>query len=294
MIVIKLQGGLGNQMFQYAVARGLTKPGEPVYLDHTHLEDNCRDTEHFTARRFELEIFENIKIKKAGETQLKFFKSPLLFFKLLRAVLKPAIIKQYGNEYILLKDIAGLVYLDGYFQSEKYFRHLKKELFIDFMFPKLTEVNETFRKQIIQTPNAVSIHIRRGDYLKSQVIADVHGLLPLGYYEQAINLLRSKHPDIKLFVFSDDIAWCKIHLETDEQSIVFVSGNEGANSWQDMALMSMCRHHIVANSSFSWWGAWLSVNKGDVFAPSKWFNPANVIFNIHDFIPDNWCILNVE
>ena len=294
MLLVKLQGGLGNQMFQYAAAKGISKTNQHIYLDHQFLEKNDTDTGDFTARKYELQVFKNLKAYKANPRQLKLFRSSGFYYKFLRFFFKTAVIRQIENEYVSFPQASGKtvnLYLDGYFQSEKYFKHLRKLLMKEFAFPPLDTVNEQLRNKIINAPNAVSLHIRRGDYLKSPIIYDVHGLIPLSYYYKALNILRSKHPDLSLFIFSDDSNWAQANLNVPDTETYFVTGNQSGNSWKDMALMSCCKHHVIANSSFSWWGAWLSQNNGDVFAPSNWFNAVNVRFNINDFIPDNWYII---
>ena len=296
MILIKLQGGLGNQMFQYAAARSLIKDQSAVYLDHSFLELNNTDKEHFTARRFELSIFKNIRALKAAKWKINFFKSRSAYFKLLRLLSKSPVkfIQQQDNEFVNMPALAqnADVYLDGYFQSEKHFKHIRKQLLDEFQFPQLDEVNEALKIKIINTPNAISIHIRRGDYLKSEKVLDVHGVLPSAYYQKALGILQSKYPSASLFVFTEDMEWAKANFSG--LNTYFVEHNTAADGWKDMALISRCKHHIIANSSFSWWGAWLSQNNGDVFAPYNWFNPSKVNFNIQDFIPDSWTVLKYE
>jgi len=297
VVITKLQGGLGNQMFQYAAAKSLLHAEEYIYLDHAFLEINHVDTKNFTARVYELHIFRNLKASKAHFWQICLFKSQNIFFKLLRHILKSSI-KEYSqieNEYILFADPSQkirYIYLDGYFQSEKYFKNWQKDIISDFSFPLLDPINEKLKKQIASTTNAVSVHIRRGDYLKSKHVFETHGVLPSTYYNKALNLLKAKYHSLTLFIFSDDIDWAKENLKADHISLVFINNNQSKDNWKDMALMSTCKHHIIANSSFSWWGAWLSKNKGDVCAPRNWFNPVKVNFNIQDFIPDSWIIIN--
>ena len=142
---------------------------------------------------------------------------------------------------------------------------------------------------MLKAPNAVSIHLRRGDYLKSEKVLSIHGVLSFSYYQKALHLLELTSNDLELFIFSEDIEWAKTKFKGYKAH--FFDYNRGVNSWKDMALMTYCKHHIIANSSFSWWGAWLSKNSGIIFAPAAWFNPSNVTFNIQDFIPNNWTIL---
>jgi hypothetical protein len=296
MILVKLQGGLGNQMFQYATSRSLIKQPDKVQFDHTFLEQNNADKEHFTARKFELDIFKNIKANKTPKWKVNFFMSQSFSFRLLRLILNRRLlfIRQIENELITLPIHSknGNLYLDGYFQSEKYFKPIRQQLLNEFEFPEFDPYNEDLKQQIIKSRNSVSIHVRRGDYIKSERILNVHGVLNYSYYQKAIDILNAVFTGLDFFIFSDDMKWAKETFK--EYNTQFFDHNKGNESWKDMALMSYCKHHIIANSSFSWWGAWLSKNTGYTFAPSRWFNPLTVNFNIRDFIPDNWTILDVE
>ncbi len=255
MVMVELKGGLGNQMFQYAAARALSARNEHVLLG-----------------------------------QMK----PTIFYKLFY---KPhtRYIKQIGNEYVPLDGFSKYkyLYLDGYFQSEKYFRHIRPQLLNEFSFPGLDTKNQEIKEHIVNTPHAVSVHIRRGDYLKSNLISNIHPVLPVAYYQKAIDLLADKYP-IELFVFSDDTIWARENIKHDKVASNYIHQANAADSWKDMALMTQCRHHIIANSSFSWWGAWLSENGGEKLAPYNWFNKAAVDYDIHDFVPDSWTILTYD
>lgn len=282
-------------MFQYAAAKSLLKSGEPVYLDHQFLENNNINTDHFTARKYELDIFKNLKARHAGKGLLRLLKDQSFLIRLLRFALAVKYIQQVDNEFVPLANLSGYryLYLNGYFQSEKYFIDKREEIINDFQFPQLDQINETIKNAILNSINPVSIHIRRGDYLKTHTNT-IHGILPVNYYHKALDVLQLKYPEIILFIFSDDINWAKENLKRDNTTLHFVKHNETNGAWKDMALMTYCKHHIIANSSFSWWGAWLSKNNGSVFAPKNWFNPLKVNFNICDFIPDNWTIINYD
>lgn len=291
-VIIKLQGGLGNQMFQYAAARGLINEREQVGLDTSFLLTHSTDTEHFTAREFELGIFRNLSVYNAPSNAMSLFKSQTVYYKLLRTFQKrkPVYIQQLDTNYITLPNSSQYqLYLDGYFQSAKYFEHIREQLLNEFQFPGTDDENNAL-KAGINNGNAVSIHIRRGDYARSGVIEAVHGLLPLSYYMQALAWLNAKYDQLSYYVFSDDISWAKENLNLEHAH--FIGHNTGRDSWKDMALMTQCTHHIIANSSFSWWGAWLSQNNGAVLAPAQWFNAQHVKFDIHDYVPDQWTIID--
>ena len=291
-VIIKLQGGLGNQMFQYAAARGLVNGVGRIGLDTSFLLEHSSDTEHFTAREFELGIFRNLRVYSATAHKLSLFKSQTIFYKLLRAFQrrKPIYVKQPDANYMPLPDSQQYqIFLEGYFQSAKYFEYIREQLLNEFEFPAMDDENKALQADICNTINAVSIHIRRGDYVRSGVIGSVHGVLPITYYQQAISYLKSRYSELRYFVFSDDINWAKENLNLEQ--VYFIGHNTGRESWKDMALMTKCTHHIIANSSFSWWGAWLAQRDGTTLAPAQWFNPRQVIFNIDDYIPQNWIVV---
>lgn len=296
MIVAKLYGGLGNQMFQYCAARSLAKQKETVFLDTKFYEENASDTDSFVARNYELGIFKNLKSRKASGLRYAIFTGKSFLTKAIRARLKPLF--QYlhhpGTSYIPLIHYAKSrhVYLDGYFQSEKYFSDKRDFILSEFKFPPLDEENKLTVMKINSALNAVSVHIRRGDYLIPN-INSIHGILSLNYHHQALSILRGRYESLQIFVFSDDIEWAKQNLNTGGLSAHFLDNNHGDDSWKDMALMTHCRHHIIANSSFSWWGAWLSTRGGDVFAPYNWFvSPFE--FEINDIVPRHWTVLRYE
>ncbi|MCC2599739.1 alpha-1,2-fucosyltransferase [Sphingobacterium sp. FBM7-1] len=284
MIVTKLQGGLGNQMFQFAAAYATSTD---VYLDLDFLNHHSESNETFTPRPYELSIFSNIRFKEAGIYRKKLFTSSNIFYRSVRKFIRSAVVKQQGNEMINFEPNRHL-YLDGYFQSERYFVHARNAILRTFHFPPLDDKNQGLAASIANAKNSVSLHIRRGDYLKPEV-AKYHGVLPLSYYSQAIELIQNKLDDIELYIFSDDPVFAQEnfgHL----CHVTLVNGNE-REAWKDMALMSMCQHHIIANSSFSWWGAWLAQQNGIHIAPRDWFNPKVVTFDINNIIPKNWVII---
>jgi len=186
--------------------------------------------------------------------------------------------------------------LVGNFQSESYFKNFRQQLLYDYEFPSLDAANQELKKRIEATPNSVSIHVRRGDYLSSsnrKIFTSVN----INYYLEAIDILKKQlqQNNLNAFVFTDDTDWVKNHFPKDnELTITYVSGNTSKNSWKDMALMIACKHHIIANSSFSWWGAWLSANTGISIAPKHWYLPNSYAFDINDIIPKNWIIADYK
>jgi len=253
-------GRLGNQMFQYASLRGIAaRRGYDFGIPPSKFEDEWKTHQLFEA--FDLPNLprSNVKYLDGGNApvaQERFFHFDQLLFD------------QCPND----------VSLFGFFQSEKYFKHIEDSILEDF----------TFRDHILEPckeiaegfDNPVSLHVRRTDYLTNNVN---HHNLDLSYYEEAL-----KHFDGRqVIVFSDDPEWCQEQeLFSDDRFLVSESGDNKI----DLCLMSFCSGHIIANSSFSWWGAWLAKSK-KVIAPSKWFGPNNADKDTTDLIPETWTII---
>ncbi len=290
MIISEINGGLGNQMFQYACGRALAlQNNEALRLDTTTLQNSVTD-QYFTARPFELNIF-NADAVIAGEDELAMFfpkRIPLKFWykwiKNYRHYVEPFFM--YDNEVAKLK---GNIFLRGYWQTEKYFLTYESVIRKDFKF--LLQKNDTTVsiENSMQLQNAVSIHVRRGDYVSSPTANSFHGVAGLDYYQAALHKMEQLVEKPMYYLFSDDCPWAKEHLVKDRNDIIIVDHNKDKDSWQDMYLMSKCKHHIIANSSFSWWGAWLnnSINKV-VIAPKKWFADLEKNEQTQDLIPQSW------
>lgn len=179
-------------------------------------------------------------------------------------------------------------YLDGYWQSEVFFRDFSDEIRGEFCFPIHTSRQNRAIQEMIEGTNSVSLHVRRGDYVNNPKANAVHGTSPLNYYRGAIERFRSALSDPRFFVFSDDISWCRENLgHLLSPADQFVCNNVGNSSFRDMQLMSSCDHHILANSTFSWWGAWLNrSDKKVVVAPRIWFNDGRR--EAPGLIPSSW------
>ena len=296
MVIVNLKGGLGNQMFQYAAARSLTNKNGPVYANHKFLEKSNASSDNFTARSYELNIFSELKIKKANSNLLNIFLSETRGYKIIRGLRFGRVQKiiQQENEFIDGWDnIKGSVYLDGYFVSEEYFKNIRNILFEEFAFPEANEKNKAIAQRINSFRNPISIHVRRGDYLKP-LTQNYHGLLPTKYYKEAMEEVEKKIIDPFYFIFSDDPGWCQEFFFSDLKNYEVVNINDPATAWQDMYLMTLCKHHIIANSTFSWWGAWLCQKEEQLnIAPSHWFNPAIAKFDIRHIIPSSWHIIEI-
>jgi hypothetical protein len=288
MIIVKLIGGLGNQMFQYAAAKALAlRHGTYVKVDTMDLEKDAEGK--FTQRHFELEIFEEA-IERATEDEIKpFLKFANLkvmreFQRRLPFLFKHLMAFESGSPYHPeFSSYPANTYLSGFWQSELYFKAYQNEIVKAFRFNRAIIEQNRALAELISKKNSVSLHIRRGDYVSNLNANTFHGLCSMEYYTAAVQRIYEKHQDIELFIFSDDISWCRNNL-TFCQPLHFVETNNAAS---DLYLMSQCRHNIIANSSFSWWGAWLNQNHDKIIiAPKQWIADKSV--DTKDIIPESW------
>ena len=298
MIIIKLQGGLGNQLFLYGLYKNLKHLGRDVKMDiesgfeGDELRSPCLEgigLEYVIATRDEItdirdsymDIVSRIRRKIFGRRTFDYYEP------------------EDGNFDPKVLEMTK-AYLNGYFQSEKYFGD---EVAVKALRAELTKDKEDILTSSdlvtkiyndIKNSESVSLHIRRGDYLAPGIAETYGGICTDEYYDKAIAMIREKFPDAKLFVFSNDLEWCKeklsgdINVEfvstlgisgTSEETIELEKNDKCISDYRDsteLYLMSACKHHILANSSFSWWGAWLSDHEGMTIAPSKWLNNKNM------------------
>lgn len=292
MVIVKLMGGLGNQMFQYAFGKAMSsKLKTNLYLDRSFLDSQNVTKHGFTPRNFELSIFNlsaNIANKKIVEL---FYKRSVI--NALKRKLSLPYRKNYAEKIFAFDLNASIqklpVYFSGFWQTEQYFESIAETIRKDFQFNvAMDSQTEVIAREIVNC-NSVSIHFRRGDYLTSIVTREIHGICSLDYYLSAKQVIDEKVNPDKYFIFSDDIEWVKQNFQAPLDKSVFVNHNTGINSWQDMYLMSLCKHNIVANSSFSWWGAWLNANQNkQVVAPEPWFISKEPFFDMKDIVPKSW------
>lgn len=290
MIIVKLMGGIGNQLFQYATGRALAiKHNTSLKFDLTLLNQDPKDK--YTKRNFELNLF-HTSCEIANDADIERFTKLSLYRKVLRKI-SPALNSKYFYAYqngfefdARFTEFPKNTYLDGYWQSEKFFIDIRKELVQELTINKPFTDKVKIAQQLIANSNSVSLHIRRGDYVSDKGASEFHGILPLSYYYESIKYLNEKHNDLKVFIFSDDMDWVKEHLKIQNQC-VYIDFNKKDDSVFDIYLMSLCNHNIIANSSFSWWGAWLNQHTDKiVIAPNQWF--ANKSLNTKDLIPSSW------
>jgi hypothetical protein len=286
LIIVKLNGGLGNQMFQYAFGRNIAeKCKQDLKLDVSDLN---------TFRIFELNIFP-IKIDFATEKDLILFDRRTLSIE--KKILQKIKSIFSTSTFFLESDIIEYyqipdkkfdnIFIKGHWQKEYYFKGIEQIIRKNFSFPVISGDNNLKLLESIKSTNSISLHIRRGDYtLKQNEI--VHGILPLSFYMQALLYMKERVNNPTFFIFSDDVEWVQKELSIEGQ-VFYVKGNENNNAYIDMQLMSYCKHNIIANSSFSWWGAWLNSNTDKiVIAPQQWF--VDEIKNTFhkDLVPKEW------
>jgi len=289
MIIVNLMGGLGNQMFQYALGRHLSLLNQTdLLLDFTSLN---AITDLHIKRNYELDIF-HVQARQATAKELQPFHR-LQHNRMVRVTqrLFPSLFRNYlVNEKTHAFDPSILAsadhsWLNGFWQTENYFMQIEDVIRQDFEFkPPLSGLNKTLAEKICAC-ESLSIHVRRGDYTQPETLA-FHGMCSPDYYYKAVELLSKRATIEQLFIFSDDPEWVKEHLKF-KLPATYISHNTGKHSFEDMRLMSLCKHNIIANSSFSWWGAWLNANKNKlVVAPDVWI--ANKQVDSRDVIPLNW------
>jgi hypothetical protein len=291
MIVVKIQGGLGNQMFQYAIGQILAEKSSSQLLLDTSFFDDQTKKPGFTPRQFELDVF-NLHYTRASKEIINSFYSadpPKRWQKLLGISYKKSfreIASKFERQVLSLNPP---LYLDGYFQSEKYFANKEFLVRQTFSFPRLENAEYENIIDEMLSKHSVAVHFRRGDYVSDALTESFHGTCSLQYYKQAFNYIKGKTDNPHFYIFSDDIAWVEQQISDWDFNTTFIKGNSGSSSWIDMMLMSKCKHHIIANSSFSWWGAWLSGNDASIkIAPQNWFNPEKAKFDINDIVPSSW------
>ncbi len=280
MITVKLQGGLGNQLFQYAFAKALAKQLNTGFaFDDSFYSQNITKYSQNGIRMNQLFIFDiNYSILNKNNQKWNW-----LLKRLSRSVGLKSYIAEPRFEFTdMAAQVKGDVFLDGYWQSERYFSVIQSEIKRDF---------STFKQSIsptalpileqIKTINSVCIHVRRGDYLTNPRYV----VLGLDYYHKAIEQLTSQFSDLHFFVFSDDMDWCRANFETDS-NFTFVSDNQRFTLRDEFEMMQSCQHHIIANSTLSWWAAWLNENhKKVVICPQKWFFDRT---STQDLLPETW------
>lgn len=287
MIIARLKGGLGNQLFQYAMGRVLAlKQGTELILD-------TRGFSQDPLRNYRLDSFQ---IQARPSNHFWFFPENRIGRRL--NILLQWFRKQTSQPLTLMRETqfsfnpTALLapdhsYIDGYWQSEKYFAPIREQLLQDLcLIIPLSSSQADLAQAIRNDEHAVALHVRRGDYVADPATTTFHGLCSLDWYQQAAKLVCAQVPNANFYVFSDDYEWVKNNLKLPAP-IRFIEPSPDGQEAIDLHLMSLCQHNIIANSSFSWWGAWLNANPHKiVIAPQRWFAAGHQ--DTSDLIPEKW------
>lgn len=308
MIITKLVAGLGNQLFQYAVGRQLAElNGAELGLDvsayktpSSAFATDITVTKN-SPRTFQLERFQ-IKARIASEKEVVPFKKYrrrsgrmwFLYNRLVADRKKYFLERQFhfDPEVLAVKDPA---FLEGWWVTEKYFTNIREKILEEITLKEpLSREADVVRKKIEeasapQGAAAVALHIRRGDYANDPATREYHGLCSIEYYQKAVEKIAESVPNPTFFIFSDDIDWAKANLSLPYPTHFASDGNNKIKDYEELVLMSLCKHQIIANSTFSWWGAWLNRNPDKiVIAPEKWFNKVKSSMRTDHVIPETW------
>jgi hypothetical protein len=279
MISTHIYGGLGNQLFQYSAGRALSLQhgvnlrliwsggnNKSRALAMMHFNVNCKIFHSAKlSKRFDFDVIKNFLIHGP----------PVIFCEKMQG---------FDDQF---NSLGVNVRLKGYWQSEKFFKTFASVIRKDLQIVTLpTKQNQLLSEKIL-SKNSVAVHIRRGDYITDSSANTIHGTCSIEYYKGAMDYIATKSRKQTIFyIFSDDIPWAMENLIT-EHEVVFVDHNNDITNYEDLRLMSQCKHNIIANSSFSWWGAWLNINPQKiVITPQKWYADNNT--KNEDLIPSNW------
>ena len=289
MIIVRLRGGLGNQMFQYSLGKQIAnKLGVDMKLDLTSLLRTRRNEKH--RRDYQMNIF-NFEasfllqpnfISFLDRFHLNFLLQIIKSLKLIG--FKKYIEKTFKAEELIINNPKDLTLYVGYWQSEKYFKSIETELRKDFQFKDdLSGEAKSIYKAIIKV-NAVCVHVRRGDYVNT---TDGFNCSNLDYFVNGTNYINKHTINPHFFVFSDDTEWCKQHIEFDYAFTVVDYTTDKIKYKEDLQLMASCNHFIMSASSFSWWAVWLSnKKKAKVVVPKNWFLDNHT--DVSDLVNESW------
>ncbi|HEY5125307.1 MAG TPA: alpha-1,2-fucosyltransferase [Ignavibacteria bacterium] len=293
MIITKINSGLGNQLFQYAASRAISiRSNATLKLDITFYESD-------TIRKYRLNQFNVIENLATGD-EIELYKTEeavkKTFFKKVLNRMNSSGIEYVGKNHIKEKPWVNFepsvlklkdnFYLEGYWQNQSYFKSIRKTLLEEFTLKYPVDNLTRGLLEKVRNCNSVSLHIRRGDYLDIALF----NVLSLEYYHAAMSFIKKKVDKPFFFVFSDDISWAKKHLNHIE-NVLFIDQQGNESEILELEIMKNCDHNIIANSTFSWWGAWLNQNQGKIIiAPHKWSHNRQFQRNQdeNEFIPAAW------
>lgn len=286
MVVLALKDGLGNQLFQYAAARCLAEKLK------TELKIDVSSYRVNKLRKYSLDHFK-IRTKILPGSARNILRAKLIAARVANRIgIKLNDRRYMETAYHFTPDffeLTGNVYIEGYWQSEKYFLTIEKIIREEFVVASPPDEVNRLLLDKMRSVSAVSLHVRRGDYVTDKETNALHGVCSLTYYRNAISYIMERVTDPEFFVFSDDQKWVKENLKIPNAPVYYMDHN-GSRDYEDLRLMYSCKHNILANSSFSWWGAWLNSNPTKiVIAPDKWVQGR---YHNPDLIPASWIRLD--
>ena len=317
MVISRLTGGLGNQMFQYAAAKALSlEKGTALKLDISTYGG-------YKLRKYELRDCFNIQTPLATTEEIKRYSynhpvkriwNKLFPSRKMRTLALPYEEPTLQRNLLAIHDFflpphkrktyiephyyfdtnfykaADDVYLQGYWMSWRYFEKYKTEIKKDFVVNRSLVAHLDNIVAKMQQQNSVSIHIRRTDYTTPEVIA-LKGQITLEFYKQAMKHIESTVKEPVYYMFSDDIYWVKENFPIENRKVCYVDNTISKSAIEDFYLMTQCKHNIITNSTFSWWAAWLNANPDKkIITPKKWYN--NKVYNYKDVCPPSWIQVN--
>ncbi len=291
MVIVELTGGLGNQLFQYAAARAVAhRNGVPLKLDLSWFEKHPQRTYALDGFMIDAGIATREEIAELRPRRWSFRWAAGQVSERMRPRTHRRLIRERKRRFDpTLLNAKGNVYLIGYWQSEQYFADVTELIRGELIFrtPPDGRNAEFFAR--IGATDSIGLHIRRGDYVTDPILRDIYGTPDLQYYARALTRITERTNANHIFVFSDDIQWARENLVT-ALPVEFVCHNGPGKEIEDLRLMSRCHHHVIANSSFSWWGAWLAERPGQlVVAPDPWFRDRK--WEPEDIVPERWITL---
>lgn len=288
-VYVNIMGGLGNQMFQFAMGYAMARSKNTVLqLDVRSFAESA--DEDAPKRTFGLTYFDIPAVVADSKIlDAKFQRSYSRLSRYLGIGRMHKIDEEDFSYNPAYRTQCLPVYINGYFQSEKYFLDYAEELRNIFLKNTIVKESDYWYNEIKSSEIPVSIHLRRGDYIQNPKTLKIHGICEVNYYEKAVKRILENYPAARFFVFSDDIPAAEKELGHLSNNLIFVEHKKSQIEPYDMLLMGNCKHNIIANSSYSWWGAWLNENPDKmVIAPQRWFADEAMQAQTRDLIPETW------
>lgn len=294
MIIVRLRGGLGNQLFQAATGLAIAKRCKKELKFDLSWFRAYRYEHIYSLPRFALnpQKATDLEIRRTGRIALPVPLGSRLYYKYHDHIKKRSeapfqtqpIVRERGVPFDAeVPTLHHDFVLDGFWQSEKYFIEQSQAIYDSFrLLEKPDSANEEFLHEVTER-ESVAIHVRRGDFFSNPEINKIHGVCDTGYFQRAVQAISERVKDPFFYFFSDDPNWVEQNLLRDRSVVV----RHNKKDFEDLRLISSCKHQIISNSSFSWWGAWLNRKQDKtVIAPRSWYNPG--YFDDRDILPTSW------